>query len=309
MRINSINYNPSFRGIVKMDKKAITEQIYNCPKQNHEDIINSINAIKQGLEAMPDDRYFSIYFNQDFDYPNDLWAPQMCAKITVKDNDTNKCVQGEIQLASNENEHKKNNKNYFSDKETAQKEFIEDIIEQMETPDYSNKDRIGKIKPNEIKMNNEVKEIYDKIEDREDRIKMDKKQIAQSVRRATTRCPYDIKESLIENINLLTKNIEENTSCEKSYEIETRGGFSTNYDAHYYFDMSIKSLDCEKEHFSSGIMLSISSGGGEFECPINSADIRDVMFEPLTQEVLNQGYNHLPFEYNSAKRKIYTKLN
>lgn len=332
MRINNINtIRPSFNGRVYMNYNSIAKTIKEMPTQTQESVIGNINSLKERLEIQTPD--FKTYIiNIDYNKKaEDIYSPiHHRATINVKD-ERGYSTSQDFELGQTGGSGRKARTIMSSGEEIWNNGFrpiTEKVLNGQSTPTddeaiaeikavikkrgWAKEDRtspwvtyepIGAPTEEEIA---EIKSIYDSIEDR-GKVRMNKAGIAVSIWRVTAvdGCPDEIRESLIGNINTITRRIEEETAKEKSYYFSVINA-TPDYTSH--------ALEIETGTNGSYYTqyLKITDYGKESDwknyCVTDSEQIYRKVFKPLTDKTLWDGHNYLPFNRDWEKREIVNKL-
>ncbi len=298
MRINPINTSIPFNGRVVMNKMKITNEIASCPKAARESLIGNINSLKARLEQnTPEWKTFNIEFYHDVSWDSQYSPTYYQGIIRVKDENGESEVKsfdlgqlGGKFLA---------NRNFVPDGKTIWHKGFEEITEKLINKQYTYSQNLSE-KGN---FSQEVREITDRIEDRDERIIIDKEEIAYAIIGAVQSLndgekENELKCAIIDNINTLTKRIEESTSPLKKYKIIPSGGFCSDFKCCYHFGMKVDALDTSNEYFSKDIVIADVDMDDNWKLKniATGQDIWDRLFKGLTEKVLWDGYHHLPFE-------------
>ena len=333
MRINNINMvRPSFNGRVYMNYNNLANTIKQMPTQTQESVIGNINSLKERLESQTPD-YKTYVIGLDYSKKaQDIYSPtHHKATITVKDEKGYSSSQ-DFELGQTGGSGRKARNIMASGEEIWNNGFrpiTEKVLTGQSTP--TDEDAIAEIKavikkrgwaeedreypwvnydaigaPTEEEID-EIKSIYDCIEDR-GKVRMNKAGIAVSIWRVTSvdGCPDEIRESLIGNINTITRRIEEETAKEKSYYFSVINNYSNGYSSHgleieagtngSYYSQHLKITDYGKE------------SDWKNYCVTDSEQIYRKVFKPLTDKTLWDGHHYLPFNKDWQSREIVNKL-
>ncbi len=308
MRVNRILSASNFKGSVKMDKKHTTRQISSCPKAVQESLIGNINTLNYRLK---NNTPYNKHFNVEFDVYHEKYSkyhPTNTYGVLTIQNESGKKDYSEVYLSSL-GSYFVSDDDYIADGETIWQKGFKDITERISTDKFyqENSDNILSQKErkearDKRKLSSYEIEIYDRIKTPSDRIYIDKLGITTAISRLQE-CGEEARESLIGNINTLIDRIENETSKEKSYNITAKGGFSGDFFYHYFFDLRVDALVDENEYFAKSIVIK-----SDKQKTVNGEEIYQILFKPLTEAVLWDGYHHLPFENSFAEKEIFEKL-
>lgn len=347
MKINSINlYNQTFKGKAYINYNKAATQIKESPYSTQESIIGNINTLKHRLENQtPDDKTFIIDYSYSTKKDSVFLPTFHYGTIQVKDEKGNFAAQ-EFYLGQSGGS-RKDDKTVFSSGEeiwengfepitktalkglpeaNQDKKAIEEIKAEIKTRGWMEEDRDPSINPcwknsgtflSEQQAIEEIKAIYDRIEDR-GKVIMDKADIAVSLWKVTSRkeCPKEILDSIIGNINTLTKRVEEETAKEKKYYLSVSNLFGYNdgydYDDSYrYHDDEVKIILATNNYsYQKGYITTsvLDEKNWKYYCPTDPEKIYTKVFKPLTDKTLWDGHHYMPFDKDWEKREIVNKL-
>ena len=133
------------------------------------------------------------------------------------------------------------------------------------------------------------------------------KNISKDINIAANHCSDEIKESLIGNINTLTKRLEEGKSPLKTYSIVTECNLNKDNCGGYNFFVTVNSEDDPHEFYSADLTLT-DDYKHNYKCIVTGKDVWTKLFKPITDKLLWDGYTHQPFSRNPEKRNIYYQL-
>lgn len=309
MKISSVNSFRNFKGTVKRNKEQLTREIVCCPKATRESIIGNINTLKYRLETQtPDCKTFNIKFFHGFESDSKYSPFRYYGTIQVTDESGNRTAK-DFLVAKSFPRHP-SELSYVADGQTIWEEGFKDITDQLlaqkPCPNKTCEKVNNQKAVQEAQLPAEIKAIYDKINDGEERIIFDKKDVAFSIYEATRHFPKEIEEALVGNFNTLLQRMEEGTSKDKKYKITTKGGLNHEFSVFMRFNIRVKALVDENEYFEKSIALSDTKN--LTKCTVSGQDVWDKLFQPLTEKVLHDGYNHLPFQEDSSMRDIFNRL-
>ena len=327
MRVSQINtYTLGFKGKVYQNYNKIAREIDKVPYSSQEAIIGNINTLKDRLESQtPDWKTYIIDFDYNFKRESKGEPIYHSGVIKIKDEKGN-TAEKDFYIGKTGGSRKEDRTELVSDNEIWENGFKEitkialsGLNESEKATEEIDKAMVKRYwRGSEIR--NQIKDIYDKIEDRA-KVNMDKGEIAASIYATTSNdcCPYEIQEAIIGNINTLTKRVEEETSKEKQYNLIITNNFGYNnrekYDTtHRYHDDALEIyLGTNADSYQSEILKILEYDNDDIAfakryCITDSELIYSKVFKPITEKTLWNGHNYLPFEKNNNAREIVNKL-
>lgn len=318
MRINSINtYKPAFNGKVYINYNRTAKNISNCPFSTQESIIGNINSLKQRLETQtPDYKTYVVKFDYDSKNESKFLPTYHSATISVSDEKGNEATQ-HFELGKTGGSRKDDRTQLASGEDIWQNGFKEITRQSINGLPKSEKDEVS------IEMQKrgwerediraEIQSIYDRIENRA-KVSMNRAEIAASIWQVTTGegCPDEIRESIIGNINTLTRRVEEESAKEKAYYLTV----SNNYYLHEYnngnhndslnIELSTNAGSYQQKYLT--IRKYDARSNWEYYCVTDSERIYSEIFRPITEKTLWDAHNYLPFDNAYDKRQIVNQL-
>ena len=348
MRVNSLNTNQFFKGTVNRNKIKLAQEIDNCPQETQESLIGNINTLKSRLEECTpfwktftlDFEYYSEYDTstspyihhgvvtvvdeKNQTYKKDFVLGQTAKKYSPANE--NSCYKNgeeiweegfkELTQASAYSQHEKPEKYIHPDFQNIYN-AIEDVDEELDfdkaqaaynikwewkqNPEIDLNTRIHWLN----KENKGAESMLHRLEDRGERIELNKSGLARRLYEISVDCPQDIVDSIIGNINTLTKRIETSTSKYKNYDI----GLAYNTCG---LENLLLVVSSQYERIDGEVKLCKSiNNTSEKKCLLNSQQIWDELFKPVTEKVLWDGYNNTPYQngrHSQREQAIFDRL-